>query len=172
MVATIVGIERANGRYRVTMDTDFVDGLEGEIEFTVGKPKKRRSLDANAYFHALVGKIADKCRMSKIHCKNIMLSRYGQYEFVDGKMLTISVASEIDMSNREDIHCSAMGYEVFDGKQYTEYAIMKPSHQMSSYEFSKLLDGTIDEAKELGIETITPAELERMLEKWKNYSRS
>lgn len=166
MVATIVGIEPINGRYRVTMDTDIIEGLEGEIEFTVGKPKKKRSKDANAYFHVLVGKIADKCGMSKIHCKNIMLARYGQYEFVDGKRFVISVDSDIDMVNREDIHCSAIGYGEVNGKKFTHYAVMKPSHEMDSMEMSKLIDGTVDEAKELGIETIPPNELERIKKLW------
>lgn len=171
MVATIVGIEKSNGRYRVTMDMDIVDGLEGEVEITIGKPKKKRSLDANAYFHLLVGKIAEKLRMSKIHCKNIMLQRYGQYEFMDGKRLVISVDSDIDMSNREDIHCSAIGYGEVNGRKFTHYAIMKPSHLYDSKEMNALIAGTVDEAKELGIEVLTPDELERMEMKWKSYSR-
>ena len=166
MVATIVRIKPYNGRYRVTMDTDFVDGLQGDIEFTVGKPKKHRSLNANAYFHLLVGKIADKLRMSKIQCKNIMLARYGQYEFVDGKRMVITVDSDIDMTQREDIHCSAIGYGEINGRKFTHYAVMKPSHEMDSKEMSHLIDGVVDEAKEIGIETITPAELERMKSLW------
>lgn len=164
MVATIVGIEPLNGRYRVTMDCDFVDGLEGDIEFTIGK--KKRSKDANAYFHALVGKIADKCRMSKLQCKNIMLARYGQYEFIDGKRMVISVDSEIDMTQREDIHCSAIGYGEVNGRKFTHYAIMKPSHEMDSREMAKLIDGVVDEAQALGIETKTSAELERIKSLW------
>jgi hypothetical protein len=32
---------------------------------------------------------------------------------------------------------------------------------------SRLIDGTVNEAKELGIETLTPAELERMKASWR-----
>ena len=168
MVATIVNVERTEDRYRVTMDVDFIDGFDKpEIEFTIGTPKKKRSKDANAYFHVLVGKIAEKCRMSKIHCKNIMLARYGQYEFMDGKRFIISVDSDIDMANREDIHCSAIGYGEVNGKKFTHYAVMKPSHLYDTQEMAHLIDGTVDEAKELGIETLTPAELERMKSLWK-----
>lgn len=168
MVATIVNVERTTNRYRVTMDVDFPDEFnQPEVEITIGKPKNKRSKDANAYFHVLVGKIADKCRMSKIHCKNIMLARYGQYEFMDGKRLVISVDSDVDMANREDIHCSAIGYGEVNGKKFTHYAVMKPSHEYDSKEMAHLIDGTVDEAKELGIEVLTPDEIERMKALWK-----
>lgn len=167
MVATIIGIKPINERYRITMDVDFADPFDKpEVEITVGEAKKKRSLNANAYFHYLIGKIADKLRMSKIHCKNIMLSRYGQYEFHDGKRLVISVDSEIDMMNREDIHCSAVGYGEIGGRKFTHYAIMKPSHLYDSREMSILIDGVISECNELGIQTITKTELERMKSLW------
>lgn len=163
MVVKVVGIDGN----RVTLETEFTDVFnKAEVEITVGEAKKKRSKDANAYFHVLVGKIADKLRMSKMECKNIMLSRYGQYEYQDGKRMVISVDSDIDMMNREDIHCSALGYGEINGKQFTHYAIMKPSHEMTSYEMAKLIDGVVDEAIALGIETKTPEELERLKSLW------
>lgn len=163
MVVKVVGIDGN----RVTLETEFTDLFDKEeLEITIGEAKKKRSKDANAYFHVLVGKIADKLRMSKMECKNIMLSRYGQYEYQDGKRMVISVDSDIDMMNREDIHCSALGYGEINGKQFTHYAIMKPSHEMTSYEMAKLIDGVVDEAKALGIETLSPAEIERIKERW------
>lgn len=168
MVVRVVGIEGN----RVTIETMFPDVFnKEELEITIGKVKNKRSLEANAYFHVLVSKIADKMRISKQRAKNIMLSRYGQYEIHEGQRTVISVLSEIDMLDREDIHCTPIGYGEVGGKKFTHYAIMKPSSEMDSYEFAKLLDGTIDEANDLGIETITPAEKERMLKEWKNTSR-
>ena len=163
MVVKVIGIDGN----RVTIETEFTDIFDKpEVEITVGEAKKKRSKDANAYFHVLVGKMADKLRISKMECKNIMLARYGQYEYQDGKRMVISVDSDIDMMNREDIHVSAIGYGEINGRKFTHYAIMKPSHLMTSYEMAKLIDGVVDEAKELGIETITPAELERLKERW------
>lgn len=163
MVVKVVGIDGN----RVTLETPFTDVFnKPELEITVGPAKKKRSLNANAYFHLLVGKIADKLNISKQVCKNTLLSRYGQYEIQDGKQIMISVLSDIDMLNREDIHCSAIGYGEVGGKKFTHYAIMKPSHEMDSHEFAKLLDGTIQEAKDLGIEVLSPAELERMVKEW------
>ncbi len=169
MVVKVVGIDGN----RVTIETSFTDIFnQPELEITVGTPKKKRSLDANAYFHVLVGKIADKLNISKQMCKNLMLARYGQYEIHDGKQVMISVLSEIDMMNREDIHVSPIAYRELNGKQFTHYAIMKPSHEMDNKEFHKLLEGTKEEAAALGIEVIPDKELERIVNSWKSTTRS
>lgn len=47
-----------------------------KLDITAKKHRKKRSLDANAYFHVLVGKIADRLGISKTRCKNILIGRY------------------------------------------------------------------------------------------------
>ena len=53
-----------------------------------------------------------------------------------------------------------------NGRDFTHWAIVRPSHEYDTKEMAALIDGTIEDAKELGIETITPAELERMKAAW------
>lgn len=43
---------------------------------------------------------------------------------------------------------------------------MRGSHTYNTAEMSKLIDGTVSEAKELGIETMTPDQIEEMKQKW------
>ena len=43
---------------------------------------------------------------------------------------------------------------------------MRGSHTYDSREMSELIKGTIQEAEDLGIETLTPRELEQILGKW------
>jgi hypothetical protein len=122
--------------------------------------KANRSLDANAYFHALVGAIADNQRISKPRTKNILLGRYGQREKdADGKPVYISAMSSIDMLEYEDIHTYPVGHAELQGKQFTHYAVVRGSHTYNTKEMSILIDGTVQEAKALGIETLTPDEL-------------
>lgn len=130
---------------------------------------RKRSLDANAYFHVLVGKIADVVRESRVYIKNYLLSQYGQAEIVDGEMLTLkSKVEPHEMMLREDIHLSPIGYE-FDswGTVWNIYRVMKPTHTYHSKEFSILLNHVVEDAKDLGIEVLPPAELERMMSAWK-----
>lgn len=51
-----------------------------QIAITIKAYKKKRSLDANSYFHVLVGKIADATGNSKVYIKNKLIAEYGQYE--------------------------------------------------------------------------------------------
>ena len=53
-------------------------------------------------------------------------------------------------------------------KEFTHYCILKPTHEYDSAEMAALIDGTVEEAKELGIPTITPNEIARMKELWKS----
>lgn len=130
---------------------------------------KKRSLDANAYFHVLVGKLADVVGESKVFIKNWLLSQYGQVEINDGEMLTIkSKVEPSEMMLREDIHLAPIGYEYDSwGTMWNIYRVMKPTHTYNSKEFSVLLDRVVEYAKEFGIETLPPRELQRMVGEWK-----
>ena len=158
------------GKPRVTFEVDTIDelrGMEGKsLTIEVKEKRKRRSQNANAYFHVLVGKIAEKLRISKARAKNILLGRYGQRELTEEGPLMVSIRSNIDMMDREDIHTLPIGYGTAGGHDFTHYAIIKPSHLYNTQEMAKLIDGTVEDAKELGIETLTPAELERMKAAW------
>lgn len=163
-------VQTVDRKFRVTFEVDAVDEIRGmenkEILLTITKTAKKRSLNANAYFHVLVGKIADKMAISKPKCKNMLLGRYGQRWIEDDAPLMISVLSKVDMEEREDIHCIPVGYATIQGKKFTHWAVVRPSHEYDSTEMAHLIDGTVQEAKDLGIETIPAAELERMMKSW------
>lgn len=130
--------------------------------------RQRRSIDANAYFHVLVGKIADVIGNSKPAVKNMLINKYGQYAIENGSLVNLIIREDIDVSGREDIHLSPTSCVKIldDGKLYRVYRLMRGSHTYNTYEMSKLIDGTVSEAKELGIETMTPEQLSEMKQKW------
>lgn len=81
-----------------------------ELAVSIKKYRKKRSLDANAYFHLLVGKLADKLRISKIRCKNIMIGRYGQVDYIDNQPVMIKTQIPVsDMLEQENLHCLPCG---------------------------------------------------------------
>ena len=53
-----------------------------------------------------------------------------------------------------------------DGKWFNCYLVYKDTSKMDTKEFSHLIDGAIDEAKALGIETDTPEQLARYKDGW------
>lgn len=46
---------------------------------------------------------------------------------------------------------------------YRTYMMLRGSHEYDTREMSQLIDGLISECREVGIETLTPGELERMM---------
>lgn len=170
MNGTIVDIIRTfEGKFRVTFEVDSIDeinGIEGIVSIIVKKIHHKRSLNANAYFHLLVGKIAEKNHTSKARTKNLLMARYGQEEMIDGKRYVISVDSSIPICEREDIHCKAIGYGYVKDKEFTHYCVLRPTHLYDSLEMAALIDGTVEEAKELGIPTLSENEIKHMEQLW------
>ena len=57
---------------------DHISTLEDtEYELSIKKVGKRRSLNANAYFHSLVGEIAERMNIGFDQCKVNMNLEYG-----------------------------------------------------------------------------------------------
>ena len=177
MVGRIVEYSRSlEGKPRVTFEVDSLNELQGlseNLKIEVKENLAHRSLTANAYFHKLVGLIADAMDppVSKAHCKNIMLARYGQREFIDGEPVKISSETEPDkMMEVEYIHVQHIGFGFAKDKKFYHYAVIRGSHTYNTKEMSVLIDGTVEEAKALGIQTLSPNEIERMKSLWKSQS--
>ncbi len=162
-----------SNRFRITFEVNENEVVKAEYDKLKGYEKlkikavrytQRRSLDANAYFHALVGKIADALTISKAKAKNVLICKYGQPQLLpDGSIMVYKTnAPEEFMWEQESIHAIPVKYE----EKATFYKIYRGSHTYDTKEMSVLIDGTVADAKELGIETATPAEIAEMKERW------
>ena len=175
MVGRIVEYSRSiDGKPRVTFEVDSLNelnGLNGNLRIEVSEDLKPRSLTANNYFHKLIGLMADAMDppISKAHCKNLMLARYGQREMIDGTPVKFSSEVEPkDMLEVEYIHLQPIGFGVANGKTFTHYAVIRGSHTYNTKEMSILIDGTVSEAQALGVPTLSPNEIERLKALWKS----
>lgn len=162
------------GKMVLTLEVDSTPDLEAirgrDLRLELTQWRERRSLNANAYFHVLCGKIAERAAESLTEAKNQLVSDYGTLERLEsGKVMTITMLDEIDWRKVEGMHLHPTQAikEMEDGRLYRAYLVMKPTHLLDTKEMAQLIDGTIREAQELGIETLTPAELERMKQSWK-----
>ena len=127
--------------------------------FEVKEHKEKRSLNANAYAWALIGKIADEIRASKDEVYLMMLERYGQ-------RTVVSVRSDIDVRGYFK-YFEPFSHGYVGDKEFTHYYVFKGSSEYDTKEMSVLIDGIISEADHLGIETLPPAEIERLKERWR-----
>ena len=126
-----------------------------DVKFEVTEYHPKRSLSANAYAWALINKIADTLRKSKEEVYLQMLKDYGQSEFV-------SVLSNIDVKGYFKYY-EEYGKGHVEGREFTHYKVYKGSSEFNSKEMAILIDGIVQEAKALDIETRTPAEIDEMI---------
>lgn len=123
-------------------------------KYEIKEYKKRRSLSQNAYAWELIGQIGDKLRISKEEVYFQMLKDYGKSEI-------ISVQSDINVEGYFKYY-EVYGTGKVNGKEFTHYKIYKGSSEMNTTEMSILLDGIIQEAQELDIQTLTPDEVAKL----------
>lgn len=127
-------------------------------KYEVKEYKEKRSLNSNNYAWKLITEIANVMRLSKEEVYLEMLKAYGQSQMV-------SVLAEIDVSKYFKYYSEA-GESILNGKKFKHYKVYMGSSEMNTKQMSILIDGIVQEAKQLGIETLTPAEISRLKEEW------
>lgn len=161
-----------DGSLTLTLESGRLDpwaamGLsqEAKLDVEIKKHRERRSLDAHAYYWSLVGKIGAVTGDSQNSIHNIMLGRYGTLDRMEDDSL-------IPFCIRDDINYLEFPYPHLmptqktlskDGKLYRWFYQIKGSSEYNTKEMSHLIDGIVSECRELGIETLPPMELERMM---------
>lgn len=124
----------------------------------IDKHREKRSLNANAYLWKLVTEIGNVLNKSKEEVYLQMLIDYGQSEMV-------SILSEIDVKGYFKYYKLA-GTSILNDKEFNHYKIYKGSSEYDTKEMSILLEGVVQEAKNLGIKTKDDIELERLIKEW------
>lgn len=145
------------------MDKDAVWDIEPH------KEHKGRSLNANSYFHVLVQKLAQAQQppVSLAKCKNMMIAAYGQPEYIDGQQAIIkSNVPQEKMQEIEYLHTALVKISEENGTECYFYRIYRGTHTYNNIEMQKLIEGVVQECKDAGIETATPAEVQKMIEVW------
>ena len=150
-----------------------LEGLKDkELRITLKQYRQGRSRNANAYFYALVGKLADALKVSKAYVHNLMLRKYGQIETIDDRPVWVILPdtdeTALKVDEDESIHLRPTS-EVKEGKDkrmYRTYLLLKGSHQFDTKEMSILIDGIIEECKAAGISTLPTTEIEAMKQMW------
>lgn len=122
----------------------------------INKHREKRSLNANAYLWKLVTEIGNILNKSKEEVYLQMLIDYGQSEM-------ISILSEINVKGYFKYYKLA-GTSILNGKEFNHYKIYKGSSEYNTKEMSILLEGAVQEAKNLGIKTKEDYEIEKLIE--------
>ena len=145
-------------------DLSFIENIRQDIALRLKLVKwhEKRSLDANAYAWVLMSKIAEVVQTSKEEIYEQMLNSYG---VIDQDFPPITVIATADMS-RIDGHWYRFKTTESKGKTWASYFRIIGSSDYDTKQMSTFIDGIIYEAKNLGIETLPPHEIERMKGEW------
>ena len=170
------------GEFRITLTVkEIPSGIENlqdrDLRLSLKRWTNKRSLTANAYYWVLVGKIAKALRRSEAWVHNWLLCDFGAPMIVDGKIPYVpikeSATAQLDVMESSLYHLKPTSYVYMDrsGDIVRDYQMLKGSSQYDTEEMQQLIDGAVSEAKELGIETLPTAEIERMMHDYEvNYN--
>lgn len=148
---------------------------EADLALNLTRWREQRSLQANAYYWVLVAKIADAIGQSQSVVHNILLRRYGQLKLIAGEPVTTLVldTDEAEQETLEDdtehLKPTSRLKQGKDGRVWRFYLVLKGSSKYDTKEMATLIDGAISEAQEMGLETLPPWEIERMMEDYEKH---
>ena len=131
------------------------------IDVSIKKYSEPRSLRANAYLWSLINEIANVSGATNDEVYVDMLKLYGQCGAVS---VQSKYAEQFERSNK---YHEYLGESELNGKMWKHYRIWVGSHEYSKDEFAILLDGVIQEAKNLEIEVKPAEEIKSLLKEWK-----
>lgn len=151
-----------------------IDGLlqldKAEIQkydLRIEKRRKKRSLDSNAYLWVLCDKIAKELNSTSEEIYQDIIQRYGVSEIIPIKAEACKAFMQKWCSQGLGNIADDLG-ACRNTPGYRNIKIYFGSSTYDSKEMSVLIDGIVYEAKELGIETMTPEEIEKLKVAWRS----
>lgn len=132
----------------------YLYNQDKDKKFEIKEKREKRSLSQNSYAWELITKIGNVLRKSKEEVYLQMLEDYGQ-----------SILIPVQKGEKPNGYFKYYKYEtssILNGKEADWYKIYKGSSEFDSKEMTILIDGIIQECKQLGIETLTPDEISKL----------
>lgn len=151
----------------VTKDYDEVDRLslykDKPLEATIEPERKKRSLDANSYFWVIADRIADAIGTTKLEVYRDAVHSVGVFDYV-------AVTDRAVGTFVHNWQLKGLGWiaEVEDSKidGCKKVCCYYGSSTYNSKQMSRLIDYIVEEAKAVGVDTMTPDEIARVKAEW------
>jgi len=142
----------------VAMKDILANGKELVVE--IKQYRHKRSLDSNSYMWLLLNEMASILKTTKDELYIQMLDRYGVFTHI------IVKENVVDRVKAEWKIVRDLGKAYVNGRIGIQLQCYFGSSTYDSKEMSTLINGVVDEAKALGINTMTPREIELMSSAW------
>ena len=145
---------------------EMLDGLRTTERLTIkiGKYKKKRSLDANAYCWTLISKLAEKLNVEKTEIYRSAIREIG------GNCDTVCVQDKAVQSLRDGWQRNGIGWitDTMPSKieGCTNVILYYGSSTYDTAQMSRLINIIVEDCKAQGIETRSEEELDSLLSQW------
>ena len=144
---------------------EFDNLTDKDIDLTVKPFTVKRSLDANAYAWVLIGKIAAALKLTTAEVyQSIVREIGGNYEIIAVRNEAVEQWRRLWSHNGTGWQTEIFNDERKDG--YTDIRCWIGSSLYDTVQMSALLEQIITEAKQIGIETMTPQEINKLNQLW------
>lgn len=144
----------------------YVEEFDGKDLKAEIKPfKAKRSLDSNAYAWVLIDKLSARLNISSTEIyRNAIRNIGGVSDIVCCQNFAVE-----DFCRRWEKRGKGWQTETIDSKVdgCTNIICYYGSSEYDTEQMSRLIDNIVQDCKAVGIETMTPAELERMCAEWR-----
>lgn len=134
--------------------------LEKDLSISVKPYRKRRSRDANALLWSCIGDISAKLGADKWEIYLMLLKKYGKFTYICVK------PNVVDAVRSQWRECEVIGNVNINGAEAVQMLCYFGSSTYDSKEFTRLLEGTIEDMKELGLSLPPSREMKEALLRW------
>lgn len=133
--------------------------------FDVDIHKEKRSLNANALYWQCVTQMAKSLQISNHAMHNQLLRKYGPHQLIDNEEVWIALPDtpETERQVEEDAYNHFQPTMKRTGSKRW-YILLKPSHEYDPTEMSRLIDGTAEEIRQMGLIPPTDEQIHKALE--------
>lgn len=132
----------------------YLATLDSDKTYELKEVKKRRSMTQNAYYWAMLNKLARKLGMSDSELHLNMLREWGVCE-------VMSVSMRVPLQDYFRYY-DVLRVDWENGEERRIIKVYKGSSAMDSAEFTHLIQGMREECEAQGIEVMTPEEVARL----------
>lgn len=169
-----VAMSYATGKPLLTLEVDedrstllnLYEELKGaeRLAIKIGKFKKKRSLDANAYAWVLISRLAERLNIPKTDIYRSAIKEIG------GNSDTVCIQDKAVDSLRDGWQRNGIGWmtETMPSKLEgcTNVILYYGSSTYDTAQMSRLINIIVEECRQLGIETKSEEEVQSLLRQW------
>ena len=138
-----------------------------DMNISIKRIYGKRSLDANAYFHVLVNKLARHFNISDEEMKVKMNLQYGAIaRDENNKCVGVKIPEGTDITKFYK-YAKWFGTCVEGGIKFNKYLFYKRTHTLDTREMMELIDGVQQECLDAGISIEEKDKVDKMVENWK-----